>query len=55
MINKDTDQMKDGDSLNASRGGLFDESALLDGLNTGKIAGIGLDVMKLNLFHQIIF
>ena len=48
MINKDTiDQMKDGVILlNASRGGLFDESALLDGLNSGKIAGIGLDVYE---------
>ena len=48
MINKDTiDQMKDGVILlNASRGGLLDESALLDGLNSGKIAGIGLDVYE---------
>ena len=48
MINKDTiDQMKDGVILlNASRGGLFDENALLDGLNSGKIAGIGLDVYE---------
>ena len=48
MINKNTiDQMKDGVLLlNASRGGLFDESALLDGLNSGKIAGIGLDVYE---------
>jgi len=48
MINKDTiDQMKDGVILlNASRGGLFDESVLLDGLNSGKIAGIGLDVYE---------
>ena len=48
MINKDTiDQMKDGVILlNASRGGLFDEVALLDGLNSGKIAGIGLDVYE---------
>ena len=48
MINKDSiDQMKDGVTLlNASRGGLIDESALLDGLNSGKIAGIGLDVYE---------
>ncbi len=39
------DQMKDGVIIvNASRGGLIDESALLQGLDNGKITGAGLDV-----------
>ena len=32
--------------INASRGGIIDESALLEGLTSGKIAGAGLDVFK---------
>lgn len=40
-------KMKNGVVLiNASRGGIIDEQALLDGLNSGKIAGAGLDVFK---------
>jgi D-3-phosphoglycerate dehydrogenase len=38
-------KMKDGVLIvNASRGGIVDEDALLDGLNSGKVAGAGLDV-----------
>jgi len=37
--------MKPGVSLIcAARGGIIDESALLDGLNSGKVASVGLDV-----------
>lgn len=37
--------MKDGVFIvNASRGGIIDERALLDMLNTNKVAGAGLDV-----------
>jgi D-3-phosphoglycerate dehydrogenase len=37
--------MKDGVRLiNCARGGIFDEKALLEGLVSGKIAGVGLDV-----------
>jgi D-3-phosphoglycerate dehydrogenase len=38
-------QMKPGVRLiNAARGGLIDENALIEGLQTGKIAGVALDV-----------
>ncbi len=48
MINKDTiASMKDGVYLiSTARGGIIDESALLEGLNTGKIAGAALDVFE---------
>jgi D-3-phosphoglycerate dehydrogenase / 2-oxoglutarate reductase len=38
-------RMKEGVRLiNCARGGIMDEAALLSGLNSGKIAGLGLDV-----------
>ncbi|MEZ4911521.1 MAG: D-2-hydroxyacid dehydrogenase [Saprospiraceae bacterium] len=38
-------RMKDGVILvNTSRGGVIDEKAILDGLNSGKLKGVGLDV-----------
>ncbi len=44
---KELSMMKDGAILvNASRGGLIDEDALLDALNSGKIGGAGLDVFS---------
>ena len=40
-------RMKDGVVLiNTSRGGIIDEDALLEGLNSGKIGGAALDVFK---------
>jgi D-3-phosphoglycerate dehydrogenase / 2-oxoglutarate reductase len=46
LINKDViSKMKDGVFIiNAARGGIIDEIALLDGLNSGKIGGVALDV-----------
>ena len=50
LINKDSiKKMKDGVFIiNTSRGGLIDETALLDGLKSTKIAGAGLDVLEYN-------
>jgi D-3-phosphoglycerate dehydrogenase len=48
LINqKELDQMKDGVVLvNASRGGVIDEIALINALNSGKVAHAGLDVFE---------
>ena len=48
LINKDSiKKMKDGVFIiNTSRGGLVDETALLDGLKSAKISGAGLDVLE---------
>lgn len=48
MINKESiDRMKDGVILiNTARGGLIDSEALIEGLETGKIGGAGLDVVE---------
>lgn len=48
MINKESiDKMKDGVILiNTARGGLIDSEALIEGLETGKIGGAGLDVVE---------
>lgn len=48
MINKESiAKMKDGVILiNTARGGLIDSEALIEGLETGKIGGAGLDVVE---------
>lgn len=48
LINRETiEEMKDGVYLvNTSRGGLIDTQALIDGLISEKIAGVGLDVYE---------
>lgn len=44
---KEIEEMKDGVYLiNCARGKVVDEKALLDALNTGKIAGAGIDVFE---------
>jgi len=41
------DQMKDGVLLvNCSRGGTVDEDAMLEALNSGKVAAAGIDVFE---------
>lgn len=45
--NAEIAEMKDGVFLlNAARGGSIDEDALIDGLNSGKVAGAALDVFE---------
>ena len=48
IINKDSiEKMKDGVVLiNTSRGPLIDTTALIEGLDSGKISGAGLDVLE---------
>ena len=48
MINHDQlERMKTGVRLiNCARGGLYNEAALVDGLNSGKIGGVALDVYE---------
>lgn len=48
MLNKDAfDKMRDGVFIvNASRGPLIDEKALIDALDSGKVAGAALDVLE---------
>lgn len=44
---KEIEEMKDGVYLiNCARGKVVDEKALLDALNTGKVAGAGIDVFE---------
>lgn len=44
---KEIEKMKDGVILlNAARGGVIDEDALLEGLDSGKVAAAGLDVFE---------
>ena len=48
MLNADAfSRMKDGVRIfNCARGGIIDESALMDALNSGKVAAAGLDVYE---------
>jgi D-3-phosphoglycerate dehydrogenase len=47
ITEKEINNMKNGVVLvNAARGGVIDESALIDGLNSGKIAHVCLDVFE---------
>ena len=48
MVNARTiEKMKPGVLLiNVARGGLFDTQAILDGLNSGKLGGVALDVIE---------
>lgn len=48
MVNRDSiATMKDGVVLiNTSRGGLFDAAAVLEAVESGKIAGVGIDVIE---------
>lgn len=48
LINlKNLDQLKPGIRLiNAARGGIYDEDALVEGLKSGRIGGVALDVYK---------
>ncbi|MCG4778810.1 hypothetical protein L0P10_18205, partial [Eggerthella lenta] len=48
MLNKAAfDKMRDGVFIvNASRGPLIDEQALIDALDSGKVAGAALDVLE---------
>ncbi|MEY8001549.1 D-2-hydroxyacid dehydrogenase [Clostridium sp. Mt-5] len=44
---KELDMMRDGVYIiNCARGGVIDEKALIDGLNGGKVAGVGIDVFE---------
>ena len=53
LINRDTiSRMKDGVLLvNIARGGLIDERALADALNSGKVAGAAVDVVSAEPIH----
>lgn len=45
--NRAVNKMKNGVILiNTARGGLIDETALIDGIKSGKIAGVGIDVYE---------